>query len=154
MRFHRTLPFLVCCILLLAAPLRSQDHGLGLGIILGEPTGFTFKTWTGATNAIDGAIAWSFTHDGSLHFHADYLWHSFHVFETEETVPIYYGIGGRIKTEHQENARVGVRVPVGIGYLFKDAPVDLFMEVAPVVDLAPSTDVELNAALGARFWLK
>jgi hypothetical protein len=148
--------FLLCACLFIAtaAHLRAQESGLGVGIILGEPTGFSFKYWTGGVNAVDGGVAWSFTREGSLHLHADYLWHSFHVFETEERVPLYYGIGGRIKTEHQENARIGVRVPVGIGYLFKDAPVDLFMEIAPIVDFAPSTDVELNAAIGARFWFR
>jgi hypothetical protein len=143
---------LLCLVLGTALSLRSQDRGFGAGIILGEPTGFSFKGWVSSGNAIDGALAWSFTRDGSFHVHADYLWHSFKVFQTEERIPLYYGIGGRIKTEHHDNARVGVRVVVGIGYLFRDAPVDVFMEIAPIVDLAPSTDLEANAGLGARFW--
>ncbi len=148
--------FLVCVSLLVvtATHLRAQDKGLGVGIILGEPTGFSFKYWTGEANAFDGGVAWSFVHEGSVHLHADYLWHSFHVFETTERVPVYYGIGGRIKTGRNEDARIGARVVVGIGYLFTDAPVDLFMEVAPIVDFAPSTEAELNAAIGARFWFR
>lgn len=150
----RLLVCLACILLAGSACLRSQDRGFGLGIIVGEPTGISFKGWLNGTNAIDGALAWSFVRDGSFHAHADYLWHSFHVFETDEVVPLYYGIGGRIKTEHHENARIGVRVAVGVGYLFRDAPVDLCLEIAPVVDLAPSTDLEANAGFGVRFWFR
>jgi len=139
-------------LLLGGAPLLSQDRGFGLGIIIGEPTGISFKGWVNERNAIDGGLAWSFTRNGSVHVHADYLWHSFRVFQTQERIPIYYGIGGRIRTGHNEEAQLGVRVPVGIGYLFKDAPVDLFFEIAPIVDLAPKTELEANAGLGARFW--
>jgi hypothetical protein len=151
-------PRLFACILCLvigtATTLPAQDRGFGVGIILGEPTGFSFKGWTSSANAIDGGLAWSFTREGSFHVHADYLWHSFNTFQTHERIPLYYGIGGRIKAEHHDNARVGVRVVVGIGYIFRNAPVDLFMEVAPIVDIAPSTDLEANAGLGARFWFR
>ncbi len=130
----------------------AQPRGFGVGIILGEPTGFSFKGWTSETNAIDGGLAWSFAHETSFHVHADYLWHAFHVFKTTETIPVYYGIGGRIKTGRSEDARVGVRVVVGIEYIFRNAPVDLFFEVAPIVDFAPSTDLDGNAGIGARFY--
>ena len=34
---------------------RSQDHGFGAGIIIGEPTGFSFKGWLDGKSAIDAA---------------------------------------------------------------------------------------------------
>ncbi len=146
--------FVLCFLFVFITSSLSQDHGFGIGIIIGEPTGISMKGWLSGTTAIDGGLAWSFVRNGSFHIHADYLWHSFDVFHTEERVPLYYGIGGRIKTEHQEDARLGVRVVVGVGYLFRDAPVDLFLEIAPIVDLAPSTELEVNAGFGARFWFK
>ena len=152
MRFHVIV--LVAGSLLLALPSvsRGQDRSVGLGIIIGEPTGFSFKGWLDSKSAIDIGLAWSFVREGSFHLHADYLFHSFHVFETTETVPLYFGIGGRVKTGKNADARVGVRGVIGIGYFFKDAPVDLFLEVAPILDLTPETELQVNAGFGARFF--
>ena len=47
---------------------------------------------------------------------------------------------------------LGVRFPVGIAYLFDGAPVDVFLEVVPTLNLIPDTDVDLDAAIGARYW--
>lgn len=132
----------------------SQDRGFGLGVIIGEPTGISLKGWLSSKTAIDAGVAWSFYRDNAFHIHADYLLHAFDVFETRERIPLYYGIGGRIKTARRDDARFGLRLVVGIGYMFRDAPVDLFLEIAPIVDLAPATELRGNAGFGARFFFR
>ena len=131
----------------------AQDNGTGLGIIIGEPTGFSFKYWTSSNSAIDAAIAWSFIDEGAFHIHADYLLHSFRLINVPEgKLPFYYGIGGRLKTS--SDTQLGVRVPLGLAYLFQSAPVDIFLEVVPILDFIPKTDFKINAALGARYFFK
>lgn len=44
-------------------------------------------------------------------------------------------------------------MPLGAGYIFEEAPVELFLEVVPVLELAPDTDLDMDAALGARIYL-
>jgi hypothetical protein len=132
----------------------SEGKGFGLGIIIGEPTGISMKGWLSSTTAVDAGLAWSFAGETALHLHADYLLHSFDVFETSETIPLYYGIGARIKLGDHDNNLFGVRMVVGISYIFKNAPVDLFMEVAPILDLTPETKLRANAGLGARFYFR
>jgi hypothetical protein len=128
----------------------AQDSGFGLGVILGEPTGISFKNWVGSRTAIDGGIAWSFSNNNSLHLHMDYLVHNFNVFKAKKgKLALYYGIGGRIKTE---KSRVGIRIPVGINYIFGDAPLDIFFELAPVLDLVPSTEFRLTGGIGIRYY--
>ncbi|HTK82027.1 MAG TPA: hypothetical protein VL633_07025 [Bacteroidota bacterium] len=139
-------------LLALPATGRSQGSGFGVGVIVGEPTGFSFKGWMDSKSAIDAGLAWSFVRGTSFHVHADYLFHSFGVFNSEETIPLYFGVGGRIKTVSGGDARLGVRGVIGIGYFFKDAPVDLFLEVAPVLDLTPATEMQVNAGFGARYF--
>ncbi len=131
----------------------AQDSGFGLGVILGEPTGLSFKTWIGSTTAIDGGIAWSFVGKGSFHLHIDYLVHNFNIFKVDKgKLPLHYGIGLRIKAE--EKSRVGVRIPVGICYIFKKAPLDVFFEIGPLLDLAPKTDFGITANIGIRYYFK
>ncbi|MCX5859631.1 MAG: DUF3996 domain-containing protein [Proteobacteria bacterium] len=142
-------------------PAQAQDRGVGLGVILGEPTGVVLKGWITKRQAVDGGLAWSFGRRDSLHVHADYLFHEFNLFKVEEgQLPMYFGVGGRFKLGDNEDDsggnddRVGVRIPVGIDYLFRKVPVDIFLEIVPIMDLVPETAFALNAGIGARFFFE
>jgi hypothetical protein len=149
-----------------SAQARPPD-GFGVGLILGEPTGLSLKKWVAPDRAIDAGIAWSFSENDSLHLHGDYLFHWFDRLEkpaTQGRLPLYAGLGARFKFKEEgsggrrnsgrnrRDAMIGVRVPFGISYLFADAPVDLFAEIVPILDVAPDTRFSLNAAIGARFY--
>jgi len=139
-----------------ASAYAKQD--LGVGVIVGEPTGLSLKYWLDEDRAIDGAAAWSFSDNDSFQLHADYLFHRFDIFETGEVtgkMPLYYGLGARVKDKDKHDDTVfGLRIPLGITYLFAEAPFDLFAELVPIVDLAPDVDVDINAAIGFRFYFK
>ena len=154
MKLARLVCVVACSLIAMHSSSRSQDHGFGAGVVIGEPTGISLKGWLSPTTAIDAGIAWSLVHETSFHIHADYLIHAFNVFETKEKMPLYYGIGGRIKTAPHGDARLGVRMVVGVEYMVRNAPIDLFLEMAPILDLAPATELQVNAGLGARFWFK
>jgi hypothetical protein len=136
---------------ILAKPIVAQDHGFGMGIILGEPTGLSAKLWTGGDNAFDFAAAWSFKGDGHLLLQADYVWHFFNLLPVPSgKLPLYIGLGGRVVLA--DDPLVGVRIPIGIDYLFATAPVDVFMEIVPILDLSPSTDFGVGGGIGIRYW--
>jgi len=149
----RTILFAITLIILQTGYSFCQDKGFGLGVIVGEPTGVSAKYWMSSVTAIDAALAWSFVDQGALHIHADYLFHNFHLitFETRGTWPVYYGIGARLKFG-DEDTKLAIRIPVGAEYLFSDAPVDIFLEVVPMLELIPKTKFQFNAALGARYF--
>jgi len=136
---------------LACATAEAQESGFGLGVILGEPTGISGKLWIEDSKAIDGAVAWSFEKESAVHVHADLLFHSSNISKVEKSkLLFYYGIGGRIKFE--DDSKAGVRVPLGINYLSSGAPLDIFLEIVPLLDLAPSTEFDLNAAIGIRYF--
>lgn len=138
-------------VLFLPIMVMAQEKGFGIGIILGEPTGISFKNWTSSQTAVDGGLAWSFTHNGSLHLHVDYLVHNFNLFKVEKgKLTLYYGIGGRFKSEKKE--RIGARIPVGLCYIPAKAPLDVFLEVAPLLDVAPATEFGLTGGIGLRYY--
>jgi hypothetical protein len=152
---HTRIVFAILVVLaLLPATAAAQREGFGVGIIVGEPTGISIKQWLSSKTAVDAAIAWSFARESSFHLHADYLVHAFDEFQTTEAVPLYYGIGGRLKSSKGGDARLGVRGVIGIGYLFREAPIDLFFEMAPILDLTPSTELSINGGFGARYFLR
>lgn len=146
----KALTFLFLLSGLIAGKVHAQHEGFGAGVIVGEPTGVSAKYWLDDRTALDGALAWSFEGRNSLHFHATWLYHRFDLIEVDNgALPVYYGFGARFKSRRD---RVGIRIPVGMAYHFENSPVELFAELAPILDIAPSTSLSINAAIGGRWY--
>jgi hypothetical protein len=128
------------------------DHRFEAGLVIGEPTGASVKYWFNNTLAIDGAFGWSFHHDTDFTIQSDVLWHKYDLFHVSQgALPLYFGVGGRVKFRDNQDDEAGIRVPVGVTYLFPDIPVSLFAEVAPVLDVTPSVRGGFTAGIGARY---
>jgi hypothetical protein len=139
--------------LITSSSLKAQTNAgdFGLGLILGEPTGLSAKYYNGGNTAFDFGLAWSFGNNSHFHIHADYLVHRFNLIQVEQgRMPIYFGIGGRIRTS--KDAHVGIRFPIGVSYYFEKDPIELFFEVVPVFDLTPRSDISGNGGLGFRYY--
>ncbi len=144
----------------------AQNTGVGAGLILGSPTGISAKFWTSSTNAVDLAIGWSANGEWArfgdtwyyvnsqsyLHIHADYLWHNFNVIKSEERFPLYYGLGFHYDSGNTMAAAFGIRGVVGIDWLPRSVPLDVFLEFAPVVYLTPGSGLGFDTGIGARFF--
>lgn len=133
------------------AQIIDEERGsLGLGFLLGEPTGVSVKSWNSSRSAFDIGAAWSLAgREGeALHLHADFLLHSW--FSDPDNLALYYGLGGRII--FADEAAVGARVPVGLNYVFSNVPFDMFVEAAPILDLTPEIELAGNGAIGIRYY--
>lgn len=130
----------------------NGDGGnLGIGIMIGEPTGLSVKTWNSGRSAFGIGAAWSLSgRNEAIHLHADYLLHSWFTEMDEERLAFYYGIGGRII--FADDPRAGVRIPLGLNYVFGSIPFDIFVEAVPIVDLTPETEFAGNGAVGIRYY--
>jgi hypothetical protein len=120
-------------------------------MVVGEPTGVSAKLWMSERSAIDAAAAWSFSDEAALTLVADYLLHNFDLIDVEKgRLPVYFGVGGRVKFESE--SKVGVRIPVGLAYIFDGVALDVFFEIAPLLDLIPDTEFDINASIGIRYF--
>lgn len=127
---------------------------LGAGIIIGEPTGLSVKYFLNDTLAIDGAAGWSFDDHTEFYLHSDLLLHKFDLINVSKgRLPVYIGAGvlARFRDDEHDN-EVGLRVPVGISYMFDGLPVDIFAELSPGIDLSPSTRIDFTGGVGIRYW--
>jgi hypothetical protein len=142
---------------------QDQERRFGLGVILGEPTGISAKLWVSSKTAFDFGLGWSLGGDridynggyngGSrVHFHMDYLWHWFDAIKSSERFPLYTGVGGRINTGAGYKGSVAVRGVVGIAWLPRSTPIDIFLELVPSLQLVPSTGFGIDAGLGVRYF--
>src|SRR5699024_397621 len=107
------------------AQVKNDDGGnFGVGVMFGEPTGVTIKLWRNERSAFNIGTAWSLAQrTEALHIHTDYLLHSWFSDTNEEHLAFYYGIGGR--AIFADEPKAGVRVPVGLNYIFRAIPFDL-----------------------------
>ena len=144
---------LMFALLVPTAATASNADGFGLGVIVGEPTGLSGKFWLGQSSALQGAVAWSTQSNSSFHFHLDYIMHRFDVIDVDSgSFPLYYGLGGRFRVRENADDDIGIRIPIGLSYMFGNDPFDIFVEVVPILDLVPDTDFDLNAAIGFRWF--
>lgn len=152
----------IVSILLIITPLYVFAGNLGLGLIIGSPTGFSGKYVLARKAAIEINAGWSFGDHTGFHVTGDYQ----HLFpgvvhdeygKSLETVIPYIGIGGRAKIRSTGDAAnddtefaVGVRMGGGIEYMI--SKVGIFLELFPVVNIIPSTDFDFEGGLGARYY--
>lgn len=159
--FYLFLGFLI----VLAKPISAQDHGFGMGLILGEPTGLSAKLWTSKENAFDFGLGVSvggdrikykgnYNRGSRIHFHMDYLWHAFNAINSAERFPLYYGIGGRFNTGGNYEGSFGVRGVFGIAWFPRSTPIDVFLELVPVFQVTPLTGLGIDAGLGIRYFFE
>ncbi|MFH1195386.1 MAG: hypothetical protein V1720_06715 [bacterium] len=152
-------------IMIIVKPITAQDHGFGLGFILGEPTGLSAKLWTSNDNAFDFGLGVSvggdrisykghYNNGSRVHFHMDYLWHSFNAISSSENFPLYYGIGGRYNSGGGYDGSLGLRGVFGIAWFPHSTPIDVFFEIVPVLQLTTSTGFGIDAGLGIRYFFE
>ena len=158
----KTATTLICAVILVTllatAPAQAQTTTFGLGAIIGEPTGIGMKLFLSSGNALDFGVAWSLDGANDLHLQGDYIYHNYDLIAVEQgQMPLYFGIGARMKIREDEAGKdhddtFGIRFPVGLAYVFDNAPFDIFLELVPILDLVPDSDFDLNGAIGGRFW--
>ena len=121
-----------------------------IGALLGEPIGLSLKFWHGTITATDLSAAWSFTENGTLEMHIDFLIHPFNlrVITNGNNFPLYIGAG--LAARVGDDWFLGARVPIGVEYLFNSLPLSVFGEVAPQWQFIPADDFVLSGGVGIR----
>ncbi len=149
---------------LLASTTFAQDDGLGVGVMIGNPDGIIVKYWINSTMALDaglGATVGVTTTDSEgkkknegtiFRLHGDVLFHNFNRIESTEEFPVYYGVGAYLSSGGGGDDIFGARAVLGLEYIVQQAPLDLFFELAPMVQLKPSVGIGVGASIGARYY--
>jgi len=131
----------------------TNQEGFGMGVLLGEPSGLSMKWWTGLRSAWAAGVGYSLKDDADLHGHVDYLWHKVRDLGSDQPrLPLYYGIGARYRANDVGEDSVGIRIPIGLEYLFANSSFDVFFEIVPVLDVVPELDFDANLGVGARYF--
>lgn len=141
----------------------QANKTFGIGFMVGSPTALAAKYYLSADTAIDGGIGviQGLGRRDGLHVHADFLWHPAVLASADPfLLPLYVGLGGRAfdfedNDTGDDDLGLGVRVPIGIMLDFNNVPLDVFFELALVVDFIVgdgNADADFGGALGFRYY--
>ena len=145
-----------------AAFAQNRDKALGLGIIILGPTGFSVNYRLSAENSVDAALAWDI--DKAVYIHGDYLFKTKTLHQEGTAVlTAHYGLGARIAIIHDDHYdrgrsrwvnrdRFGLRAPLGVDIWFPKPSLEVFLELAAIMDIVESTDLSLDIGLGLRYY--
>lgn len=138
-------------------PTNTGPSELGLGIILGAPTGLSLGYRPGdQDHIVNAGFAWNLPQQ-RVHAHVDYL-RTVYVLEDPNapslTFPLNVGVGARVHSRDIDGngASVGVRLPLQMTMVPKEHTFDVFLELVPVLLLYPETKMRLDGAIGARYF--
>lgn len=147
---------LLCLLALVCVPRMegADNKKLGIGVVIGAPTGFSIKYWKGSV-AYQGTLGAGV--GGGLAIGADYLMHT-NAFDNPRA-PFYYGpgifigdvgFGGPEWTNN--NLFLGARFVFGVDYIFPDHPFDIALELGPALLVAPVVGLGIELGVAFRFY--
>lgn len=156
MRLLQSVFSLAACgavLLALEPDVAAQDSGLGVGLIVGDPTGLSLKGFLNDRIALDGAIGLGFLGGDHFYAHADFLWNQpLRDFDRARML-LHFGVGPKLGLAFGDDALwVGARAPLGLTFAFGRVPIDVFVEAAAGLWIVPATDFDLDVAGGARWF--
>ncbi len=134
----------------------SSERGkVGIGVVLGAPTGFSIKYWESQRIAYQGSIGGMY--NGGLMIGGDYLVHE-NVFRNPQA-PFYYGAGmflgdagfGGPAYSHSRVA-LGMRGVFGVDYVAREYPFDVAVELGPSLLLTPTVGMGVQLSVAFRFY--
>jgi len=134
----------------------AQDYKgqYGIGLALGEPSGFSIKKFNNNSEAFQYTLGYS-TIEGreGINIGADFLLHNYDFITAEKgMIPFYYGVGIHLTSYNNAGNQIYARVPLGLAYEVTDLPLDIFFEFAPGIAVIPEPSLVTNFAIGGRFY--
>jgi hypothetical protein len=152
----------------------GNGRNFGLGFQIGDPTAIIGKVFVGNANAIDFGLGLYnygrdhcfdskgrgyFCNNGDRHLslHADFLWQD-NLARGSAKLDWHIGAGGRVhfwRNGFYDRTDLGLaaRMPLGLDLTFeKPSFLELFFELAPGIWVYPNIDIDVDAAVGVRFY--
>ncbi len=136
-------------------PFAFAKKNLGVGIILGSPTGLSANYYTSSSTSID--VALSFSLGQKMILHINKLWLYNRGLNLDGFVADWFwGVGGRLKNindnSNNPETQMGPRVVIGLNKFITKIPIQLFGELALTMNIIPETTASFDFGIGARYY--
>jgi len=135
----------------------------GIGLILGGPTGISFELGR-LSHTLKAGIGWTLLSSVKiLDVNVDYTYVMPGLITKVPELGPYIGLGVKLLFLNDEYKKdkewdtgssiaIGARIPVGIKYIIKKVPIDIFLEAVPTLIIIPKVELGIDGAFGARYY--
>jgi len=120
----------------------------GVGIVVGDPTGGTFRYFLTPTRSLDLGVGFS----GDVAMWADHSWHAWDLLPRPASGETDFWVSAGVRLEPGDDTEFGVRTMLGASYWLPQRPVELFATAGPVFRMTPSGGVDADGGVGVRFY--
>jgi len=137
-----------------SAPARAE--GVALGVFVGEPLGLDVLTGLSGDGALDfviGVSSWRGAGREISYGHLTYLHRLTAARGRHVSLPLRLGLGGALRGVLESDVKVAARVPLEVGLQFNGTPLELYGEIAFVLQLIDRVDTDVNGGVGIRLFL-
>ncbi len=162
MKTKLLITLLALCFTAAVSTVRGQDMStsgkFGIGSQVTSPAGVNVIGWLTDNAAISSVASFSLSdNNSSFYLHADYQMHKRYYTPNWDVgfLTYYYGVGGRYiwREAALDESFFGVRLPGGVNFSFTELPFDIYMEMAPVFEVAPDFAFDFSGGIGFRYYL-
>jgi hypothetical protein len=161
MRVTVVYSLLACCLLAITPRTVHAQGSFGIGLIVGEPTGISWKYQLNDRHALDGALG--FSPFDRMRLHVDYLWLNRAFNDRQFTLSygagLAIGFGKRWVDGRRgvlcyvvQEAALAIRIPVGLSYQIPRTPLEAGLEIAPLLILGPEAGWGFDGGLILRIY--
>jgi len=144
----------------------AESRRLGIGVMVGAPTGLSLKYYFSPRHALDFGLGVGFWGGPTLYLHGDYKLHFMLTRNSAFDLPLYIGVGAKLTVwfdnhdhaywgdndVHSGYLGFGIRVPIGIAFNLGGLPLDIFFEIVPGLGLFPGIGAFVDGAIGVRWY--
>jgi len=138
----------------LAGPDINGQGSLDLAPMLGEPIVPSRTLWLSDVMAVDGAVGYSFEDEDGIQVQRNVLFRKLDLLLRANTrsSPVYFGVDREIRFVEYHDYQPGFPAPVGVSYRRGQQRLAFFAELAPILEVTPSTSLGWGGGVGIRFY--
>jgi hypothetical protein len=149
----RKLLVAIVLVLGVSRPNAARAESIGLGVFLGQPTGLDIKIGLQGRSALDIVLgATRFDEPRASYGHLQYLVLLGVARGSSINVPFRLGIGAAVYGITEDATSLAARLPLQIALRFRRTPLEIYGEVAFVVQLIDDVDTDIDGGIGVRVY--
>jgi hypothetical protein len=131
----------------------ARSESIGIGVFLGQPTGLDIKIGLQGRSALDIVLgATRFDEPRASYGHLQYLVLLGVARGQSVNVPFRIGVGVAFAGVTEDATAVLARLPLQLGLRFRRTPLEIYGEIAFVVQLIDDVDTDIDGGIGLRVY--
>jgi hypothetical protein len=149
---HRMRKLALAIVVLIGLHGSARAESIGLGLFVGEPTGLDLKIGLQGRSALDIVLGVARYDSDFSYGHIQYLVLLGTARGQSINVPFRLGVGVAVAGLFEDATAVAARVPFQVGLRFRRTPLEIYGEIAFVMQFIDDFNTDFDGGIGLRIY--